>query len=150
MTANRQLQKFMAKYEPGIAEKAKKALGKLRKMVPNAIEMVYDNYNALVIGFAPDERPSDAVFSIVLYPQHVTLFFLQGKGLPDPGNRLQGSGNQVRHIRLEPLEVLDEPEMRMLITVAMHRARVGFDPKQKRRMVIRSVSKKQRPRRPGK
>jgi len=38
--------------------------------------MVYDNYNALVIAFSPNERPSDAIFSIALYPHWVNLFFL--------------------------------------------------------------------------
>jgi len=40
--------------------------------------MVYDNYNALVIGFGPNDRPSLAIFSIVLFPRWVTLCFLQG------------------------------------------------------------------------
>jgi hypothetical protein len=147
MTAQQELKKFMAKYEPGVAAQARKALGKMRKMVPNAIEMVYDNFNWLVIGFVPSERPSDAVFSILLAPDHVTLCFLQGSTLPDPGKRLQGGGKLVRNVRLEPVEVLDEPEIRELIQVAMNRARVGFDPKMKRKMVVRAVSKKQRPRR---
>jgi hypothetical protein len=46
--------------------------------------------------------------------------------------------------------VLDEPEILELINVALHRAKVGFDLKQKRRIVIKAVSKKQRPRRPVK
>jgi hypothetical protein len=147
MTAEQELKRFMAKYAPGVVAQAQKALGKMRKMVPNAIEMVYDNFNWLVIGFVPNERPSDAVFSIVLAPDHVTLCFLQGSTLPDPGKRLQGGGKLVRNVRLEPVEVLDEPEIRELIQVAMARARVGFDPKMKRKMVVRAVSKKQRPRR---
>ena len=43
------------------------ARAKLRKLLPGAIEMVYDNYNALVIGFSPTERPSDAVLSLVIF-----------------------------------------------------------------------------------
>ena len=51
----------------------------------SAVEMIYDNYNWLVIGFSPTDRPSDAIFSLVLPPGRVTLCFLQGAGLPDPG-----------------------------------------------------------------
>src|SRR5271165_2708038 len=90
----KQLDEFMAKYEPEIAATAGKALAKMRKMVPHAIEMVYDNYNTLAIGFVPNERPSDAVFSIALYPAYVRLFFLQGKGLPDSGKRLEGTASR--------------------------------------------------------
>jgi hypothetical protein len=149
VTEREQLERMMVQFEPAIAGLAKKALAKMRKLTPGAVEMVYDNFNALVIGFVPGERPSEAVFSIVLYANCVNLFFLQGKGLPDPAKRLRGGGNRVRSIRLESAAILDEPEIRELIHVALNRAKVRFDPKQKRRLEIRAISKKQRPRRPG-
>lgn len=150
MKPQQQLEKFLAKYDPKVAAMAKKALGKMRKLVPGANEMVYDNYNALVIGFVPGERPSEVVFSIALYPRYANLFFAHGKGLPDAGKRLQGAGKQVRSIRLDSAATLDEPEVRDLIRIALERAEVPIDPKQKPRMEIRAVVKKQRPRRAGK
>src|ERR1700688_845109 len=98
--AQGQLDSFLAKYTPEIEAFARRALAKMRKLVPGAIEMVYDNFNWLVIGFGASERPSEALFSIVLPPKAVTLCFLQGAGLPDPAGLLQGSGNVVRNIRL--------------------------------------------------
>ena len=47
----------------------------MRARLPGATELVYDTYNALAIGFGPSEKASDAIFSIVLYPRYVTLFF---------------------------------------------------------------------------
>jgi hypothetical protein len=149
VTEREQLQRMTARFEPAIAGLAKKALAKMRKLTPGAVEMVYDNFNALAIGFVPRERPSEAVFSLVLYTKCVNLFFLQGKNLPDPARRLRGSGNRVRSIRLETAATLDEPQVRELINVALNRAKVPFDPKQKRRIEIRAISKKRRPRRPG-
>lgn len=150
MKPQQQLEKFLAKYDPKVAAMAKKALGKMRKLVPGANEMVYDNYNALVIGFVPRERPSEVVFSIALYPNYANLFFAHGKGLPDASKRLQGGGKQVRSIRLDSAATLDEPEVRDLIRIALERAEVAIDPKHKPRMEIRAVVKKQRPRRAGK
>jgi hypothetical protein len=150
MTPRQQLEKFLAKYEPAIVAQAKKALAKMRKLAPGAVEMVYDNYNALVIGFAPGERPSEALFSIVLYPRYIGLCFIWGKGLPDPAKRLQGKGNQVRWIRLESPATLDEREVRELIRQALQQAKVPINPKQQRRLMIKAISKKQRPRRPSK
>src|SRR5580704_3219818 len=92
----KQLDSFLAKYNPKIASLARRALTIMRKRLPGSLEMVYDNYYALVIGFVPNERPSDAIFSIALYPDHVTLCFLQGASIPDPKHRLMGSGNIVR------------------------------------------------------
>jgi hypothetical protein len=144
----KQLDSFLAKYSPGIASLARGALTTMRKRLPGSLEMVYDNYYALVIGFVPNERPSDAIFSIALYPDHVTLCFLQGAGIPDPRHRLLGSGNVVRHIRLESAATLDDPEIVALMNAALHRAKVPLDPGQRRRLIIKAISAKQRPRRP--
>jgi hypothetical protein len=150
--AARQLDSFLAKYDPDVSAFARRALTKMRKLVPGAIEMVYDNYNWLVIGFSPTERPSEAIFSLVLPPGRVTLCFLQGAGLPDPAQRLQGSGNVVRNIRLyntgEPdAHVLDDPEVLALINVALNRAKVPMPAHGRRKLIIQSVSAKRKPRR---
>ena len=94
------------------------------------------------------ERASLAVFSIAMFPDHISLCFLQGAGLPDPAKRLQGAGNVARHVKLVLPGVLDDPEIRALMEVAKERAKVKIDKKQKRKLVIKSISKKQRPRRP--
>ena len=112
--------------------------------------MVYDNYNALVVGFCPNERPSDGVFSIAVYPQSVALCFLQGAGITDPDRLLQGSGTVARHIRLEDAKDLEKPVVRDLIGRAMKSARVQFNSAERGKLVICSISAKQRPRRPGK
>ncbi|MGA2377454.1 MAG: hypothetical protein ABSF72_18220 [Candidatus Sulfotelmatobacter sp.] len=155
--AQAQLDSFLAKYNPEVETVARRALGKMRRLMPGAIEMVYDNYNWLVIGFSPTERPSEAIFSIVLPPGRVTLCFLQGAGLPDPAKRLEGSGNVVRNIRLydaggPDASVLDDPEVLALINVALNRAKVPMSAGARRKLIIRAISARQRPRRvtPGK
>jgi hypothetical protein len=80
----RQLAGFIARFTPEVAELAEAVLNKMRRRYPTALELVYDNYNALAIGFSPTERASDGIFSIALYPKWVSLFFLQGARLPDP------------------------------------------------------------------
>jgi len=144
-----QLAGFIAKYSPETAALGKAVLAKFRRMIPPAVEMVYDNYNFLVVGFVPSERPSEAVFSIIFAPDHLSLCFIQGAKLPDPHGLLQGSGNQVRHIRLPALKTLDDPKVRALIATALEASPVSFDEVAARKLVIRSVSAKQRPRRPA-
>ncbi len=146
--AEARLAEFLDKYLPEIVSFTKSVRAAMRRRLPGAVEMVYDNYNALVIGYGPSERASDAIFSIVPFPQHVSLCFLQGATLPDPKKILQGSGNVVRHIRLESAATLRRPEVAALIDLACERARVPIDPKAPRSLVIKSVSAKQRPRRP--
>ena len=71
-----QLDAFLDKYTPAVATLARACLAKMRARLPGAVQLVYDNYNALAIGFGPSERASEAIFSIALYPRWVTLFFL--------------------------------------------------------------------------
>ncbi len=148
MTPSAQLNAFLAKYTPAIRSQAKAAIATMRKRLPHAVEFVYDNYNALVIGYGPNERPSDALFSIALYPRYVNLFFLQGASLADPEKLLRGSGNQVRRIRLEDASVLDRQAVRALMAQAVKSSDVPMDPKRRRKLLIRAISAKHRPRRP--
>lgn len=143
-----QLKAFLAKYSPGAAAEARAALTRLRRLVPGAVELVYDNYNALVIGFGPTERASDAIVSLAVFPRWVTLCFIQnGPEIPDPNRLLKGTGNVVRHVRLETAKDLEKPQIRALVEHALALADVRIDPAGRGRMVIKSISAKQRPRR---
>jgi hypothetical protein len=145
----KRLDGFIAEYAPHIAGLARAAFAKLRDLVPGATVLVYDNYNALAIGFGPNDRASDAVLSLALYPRWVSLFFLQGAALPDPGGLLTGSGKKVRHRVLPDAADLDRPAVRSLIATALARARVPIDPAAESRVIIKSVAATQRPRRPA-
>ena len=91
---------FLAKYDPPIEKEARAARRALRKAMPTAFELVYDNYNALVFAFGASEKAGDIVMSIALYPRWVTLFFLHGATLDDPESLLEGSGKTIRGVRL--------------------------------------------------
>src|SRR5215475_16048227 len=144
-----QLAGFIAKYTPEIGALAHSALAKMRTRLPGAIELMYDNYNALVIGFGPTERASDAIFSIALYPRWVTLFFLRGVDIPDPQKLLKGGGKVVRHIVLESAADLDKPAVKALMKRALERCDKPINSASPGRIVIKSISAKQRPRRPS-
>jgi hypothetical protein len=146
MTPRQQLDAFLKKYDPAIAKLGNAAMLKLRKRLPSATVLVYDNYNALVMGFSATDRPSDAILSVALYPKWVTLFFLHGATLPDPHKLLVGSGKQVRGLRIESLATLDEPAVSALIQAAAEQGELAPGPTGK--LVIQSISPKQRPRRP--
>lgn len=145
---NARLDAFLDRYSPEVAGLARDVLARMRELLPGAVEMVYDNYNALVVGFGPSERASEAVFSVALYPRYLNLFFLRGAGLPDPHRLLKGQGKQVRSIRIDTAETLDEPAVRELMARALDRAEVPIDAGARGRIVIKAVSENRRPRRP--
>jgi len=138
---------FIDRYTPEIAGDARRALTFMTARLPTATRLVYENYNALVVGFGASAKVGDVILSLALYPRWVTLFFLKGTVLPDPAGLLQGSGSTVRSVRLQPVERLGTPEVAALIDAAVANASPlpasGEGP-----MIIKSISAKQRPRRP--
>jgi hypothetical protein len=143
-----QLDDFISRYSAEIARLARDVLAKMTRRFPGALQLVYDNYNALAIGFGPTERASEAIFSIVLYPRWVTLFFLQGAELPDPEKLLRGKGRQARHFVLSSPDDLDRPAIKQLMEFALAQAKVPLPRKPARQIIIKSISATQRPRRP--
>ena len=147
-TDEAQIAGFRAKYTPEIVAFASEARERMRKDVPGGVEFVYDNYNALVFGYGPSEHPSEAVLSLALMPRWVTLCFLKGAKLADPKKLLKGGGNIVRNIRLAGPQDLEDPDIRGFVTAAIAAAAPSFPGGGAPRTVVKSISAKQRPRRP--
>jgi hypothetical protein len=146
----KQIAGFLAKYTPEMASAATEARARMRGVIPGGLEFVYDNYNALVFGYGPTDRPSEAVLSLAIMPRWVTLCFLKGARLDDPNKLLKGSGSIVRNLRLEPISRLDDSGVRALVDQAISDAAPGFGgAKGAPRTIIKSISAKQRPRRPS-
>ena len=143
----RRFEAFLGEFDPAIAELGRAAVKRLRTMLPSADVMIYDNYNFLVAGFSPNERPSDAVLSIALAPRKVSLCFLAGAALPDPNRILRGNGRVVRNVALASAGDFDRPDIAMLLDLAIENARVPFNRAREGRFYIKSVSAKKRPRR---
>lgn len=144
-----QLARFISKFMPAMQGMTKSVLRKMRARLPGATEMVYDNYQALVIGFCPSDRASDVICSVGVYPRWINIYFFEGDGLPDPEHLLQGDGSTVRRIMLQHVDDIDRPAVQAIIKAAIDRATPPLDPSAKRRLLIKAVAAKQRPRRPA-
>lgn len=149
LTPQEQFKKSLSEFDAPIQKFANDCIGKMRKRLPRFLELVYDNWNALVVGYGPNERASDALFSIVIFPRYVSICFITGASLVDKDKLLTGSGNQVRGIRLSSPDVLDHPGVKELMKQAIDRSTVKIPATQKTRMIIKSISAKRRPRRPS-
>jgi len=145
-TATTQLAGFIDKFEPPMAKRIRACRAALRKRFPSANEIVYDNYNFFVIGYSPTERPSDTIVSLAAAANGVGLSFYHGATIADPHKLLQGSGVQNRFLRLESAGRLSEPHVAALIDAADAQSKVPFA-QEKGRLIIKSISAKQRPRR---
>jgi hypothetical protein len=143
----RRLNALLARFDPAIRALVREARARLRRRMPTAIELVYDNASALAIGFASSERKSDAVVSLAVYARGVNLYFIYGVALDDPRHLLLGGGNQGRFIRLDSAAILDRPEIEELLAAAIAEGDTPLPPRGRGRLIIKSVSPKHRQRR---
>ena len=148
MDSEGQLAGFIAKFAPEMQDRIRSCRSKLEAQFPSAVQLVYDNYNFLVISFGPTDRPSDVVLSLAAYAGGINLNFLQrGPDLPDPTSILRGTGGVVRNVRLDLPDDLDRPDVAALIEAAEALASAPISSSECRSVIIKSVSEKQRPRR---
>ena len=69
MDAQSQLDSFIDKFTPEVAALTRDLLYRMKRRVPGATIMVYDNYNALAIGFGPSDKAGQAVLSLAVMPR---------------------------------------------------------------------------------
>lgn len=141
-----QLRGFVGKFKPAHRALIRALRKELSGRFPSAHELVYDNYNFFVIGYSETGRPSDAFLSIAASANGVGICFIHGASLPDPTGLLRGSGKQTRFIHIESAAVLGRPEVRALLVAAAAKAKPPLKLQGRGKLVIRSVSAKQRPR----
>jgi hypothetical protein len=145
-TPAEQLEAFIDKFDAPNRSLIRATRKAMRKRFPTAHELVYDNYNFFVIGYSPTERPSDSLITIAAGANGVGLCFIQGARLEDPKKLLSGGGNQTRFLRVPSIDILDDPDVRALIAAAESDAKTPMRASGRGKLVIRSVSAKQRPR----
>ena len=146
-TAEKQIAAFIEKFESSAAKLIRQCRRELRKLMPSANELVWDNYNFFVIGYCTSDKPSSCIVSLAAAANGIGLSFYNGASLNDPEHLLQGEGKQNRFVRLATAAVLHEPGVAALIQAAIAQAKVPLAASGKGGVFIRSVSAKQRPRR---
>jgi hypothetical protein len=146
-SAASQVASFIAKFDPANARLIRACRTSMRRRLPTANELVYDNYNFLAIGYSASERASDCVVSLAAGSNGVSLSFYYGATLPDSDGILLGSGNQNRFVRLPTAATLSEPAVERLLRAALAQAKTPMPDSGRGRTIVKSISAKQRPRR---
>jgi hypothetical protein len=147
ISAAKQIDGFINKFDPKLASQIRACRALVRKRLPTAFELVYDNYNFFVLGYSSTERTSDTILSLAANAKGIGLSFYWGATLPDPHKLLQGSGNQNRFIRLPAPKALADTKVVALINDAIAQAKTPLSATTRGVSIVKSVSAKQRPRR---
>lgn len=93
---SRDLLRFLKPYPTEVRETALALREWLWKHFPESNELLYDNYNAVVIGFAVSENASGAFCSVAVYAGYVNFGLLRGREIADAKKLLSGNGRQYR------------------------------------------------------
>lgn len=116
-------------------------------LYPDANELIYDNCNALAIGFSLTDKVGDVFCSIAVYSKHINFGFNRGSEIADPENILKGEGSLYRHLTIS--EKSDLPKT--YITKLLKNARKNAVSKMKEnaaglkgKTITKSVSAKKR------
>ena len=144
---NAQFSAFLSRYSPEIVALVKRCLLKLRRAFPGSNQLVYEYSNSLVVAFGMSERGYEAIVAVAIFPRWVRLYF--DKSLPDPKGLLEGAGTKVRSVTLKAASDLDDKDIQALIKAAIKHSGVTFPRTRSNRMIIKSVAKKNRPKRTG-
>jgi hypothetical protein len=106
------LLKFLKPYDPRVRELALGLRALVLEVMAPCHENIYDAYSAVAIGYGLSERLGDGICHVAVYSSNVNLGFNFGATLPDPAGILEGSGKQIRHIRIASEADLKRPEVR--------------------------------------
>ena len=94
------LLKFMKPFPGQIQEIALWLRSFVWDLYPTANELIYDNYNALAVGWSPTDKVGHTFCSIAIgrSSHNVHFGFYWGSQIADPKKILLGQGNQYRYI----------------------------------------------------
>ena len=95
-----QFDKFLKSYNDSISELSEALRDWVIDVAHPPYELWYDSYNAFSMAFSLEEQLEGAFVHIAVYTDHVNLGFNKGAKLDDPEDRLEGSGELIRHVKI--------------------------------------------------
>ena len=116
-------------------------------LYPEANELLYDNYNAVVTGFSPSQNTSDVVCSVAVYSNYVNFGFMWGTKIADTDKILVGGGNQYRYITVKDKKDFPKAYMKKLLKEAFAYSTAKMKPGKeilKGATIVKSISPKKR------
>ncbi|MDT0606845.1 DUF1801 domain-containing protein [Croceitalea rosinachiae] len=119
MKPNPQLHTFLAPYDKGIQQLTLQLRDYITDLVPQANELIWDNYNAVALAYSKSEKLKDAFCHIAVYAKHVNFGFNRGAELTKTNVPLNGKGKLIRHISVKDFERFPQEELKKMIWEAV-------------------------------
>jgi hypothetical protein len=122
-------------------------------LYPQTNELIYDNYNALAVGWSPTDRVGHTFCSIAVgrTSNNVHFGFYWGSEISDPGKILLGEGNQYRYILVPDTNKFPRAYIKKLVRQAYANSLAKVKDKKQimsGQTIVKSVSVKKREKKP--
>lgn len=111
------LQKFLKPFDRNINELVLWLREFIWDLYPDSNELIYDNYNALAIGWSPTDRVGHTFCSIAVgrTSKNIHFGFYWGNEIADPEKKLIGQGNQYRYLLVEDMSSFPKTYIKRLM-----------------------------------
>jgi len=118
-------------------------------LYPQANELIYDNYNALAVGWSPTEKMGHIFCSFAVYRVNYNTHFgfYWGSELHAPQKLLIGEGKQYRYLLVSDITAFPQQEVKKLVDEAWQNSLAKVkDPKQltQGKTIVKMVSDNKR------
>ena len=143
------LLEFLKPFNKEITERALWLREFIWDLYPQANELIYDNYNALAVGWSPTDRVGHTFCSIAIgrTSNNVHFGFYWGSEISDPDKILLGEGNQYRYILVPDKDKFPKAYIKKLVKEAYANSLAKVkDSRQIRsgQTIVKSISAKKR------
>jgi len=90
------------------------------ELYPDSNELIYDNYNALAVGWSPTDRVGHTFCSIAVgrTSKNIHFGFYWGSEIQDPEKKLIGQGNQYRYLLVKSISEFPKTYIKKLLKEA--------------------------------
>ena len=113
-------EELLESHTPEVQAIALRARELVFSVYPQAVEQV-DPPDHLIT-FGRGMKMKEQLWYIAPFKAHVNMGFIRGRELHeqhDPGGLLEGTGKNLRHVKLRSLEDVDRPALRELLRISL-------------------------------
>jgi hypothetical protein len=104
--------------EPPLREICEALRERITALHPDAVEIVWKRQRIASYGVGP-KKMSEHYAYIAPQGKHVNLGFYRGAGLNDPSGLLEGTGKELRHVKIRSVAEARAEEIRKLLAEAI-------------------------------
>ena len=148
MKPNDQLPEFLAPYDSNIKALTFELRNFITNTIPEANELIWDNFNAVALAYAKSEKLKDAFCHISVYTNYVNFGFNRGTELSKKLVKLEGKGKLIRHLKVTDMNDFPKDEIRKMVFEAVGISEVInpalIEKKTEGISIVKSISDKKR------